>query len=79
MLIEHRTLTDQTNEQAEPVPTTVRSDDFGVEVTIKGKKYDRASVFVEYYDGEVHVHVWDEEAMENDPSHTIKLVEEPHE
>jgi hypothetical protein len=72
-----RGLLDQNNPDAEPVPIEIVSNELGVDITVKGE-YNRASVFVEYYDGEVVARVWNEEDENNDPTVEVKLVEDPY-
>lgn len=72
-----RGLLDQTNPDAEPVPIEIVSNELGVDITVKGK-YNRASVFVEYYNGEVMARVWNEEDENNDPTEEVRLVEDPY-
>ena len=40
-------------------------------------KTSRASVYVEYYDGKVVAHVWDENDQENDPAQTVVIIPDP--
>jgi hypothetical protein len=68
-------------DDAVPLQAQINLNDWYVQVSIVSplNHYLLADVYVEYYNGQVVVHVWNERDVDMDPTARIVLIENPRE